>query len=159
MMRRHRRELDTISEINITNLLDTCFVLLIAFFMVAPTLKSGIPVELPKTEGTQSLQDNQKDNENFIITIAPRGPEGLNDRIYLNGKMLRMEDLRTQMETAYAANPKVSVTVESDGQVVWGTVAEVVGMVNGIGIENFTFSTEPQSLETMKKPEPGKRGA
>ena len=47
-MRRHRRQLNVLSEINLTNLVDTSFVLLIGFMLMAPTIKHGIKIEYPQ---------------------------------------------------------------------------------------------------------------
>jgi biopolymer transport protein ExbD len=151
-MKRHRRDLEVISAINITNLLDTAFILLIAFMLVAPTLKSGIPVDLPQVESSESVADEE---ESHTITIAPRDAESVGDRIYLDGRIVRLEDLRGPMEAAYRANPKVAVTVESDGQALWETVAQVVSIVRSVGIENFVFSTEPRPPRLSGE---GKRG-
>lgn len=40
----------TISEINVTPLVDVMLVLLIVFMVAAPLMTVGVPVELPKTE-------------------------------------------------------------------------------------------------------------
>jgi len=150
-MKRHRQDLEIISAINVTNLLDTAFILLVAFMLVAPTLKSGIQVELPKIDGSEAIQEDK--NDAHTITIAAKDPESLRDRIFLDGTPTSLEDLRIRMERAYEANPKVVVTIESDGDALWETVAQVVGMVRDVGIEDFVFSTEPTPPKPADKDE------
>ena len=50
--RRTRRRLDPNSDINLTNLIDVAFVLLIIFMITAPILQGGIEVALPKAESS-----------------------------------------------------------------------------------------------------------
>src|SRR6201991_2326312 len=54
--RRRGRQRGTLSEINVTPLVDVMLVLLIVFMISAPLLTAGVPVELPKTEAG-AMQD------------------------------------------------------------------------------------------------------
>src|SRR4249920_969607 len=54
--RRGRSRRGTLSEINVTPLVDVMLVLLIIFMISAPLLTAGVPVELPKTEAG-AMQD------------------------------------------------------------------------------------------------------
>src|SRR6201989_230350 len=49
----------TLSEINVTPLVDVMLVLLIIFMISAPLLTAGVPVELPKTEAGAMQNENQ----------------------------------------------------------------------------------------------------
>src|SRR5690606_21767542 len=49
-MRRSSRDLRLNADINITNLVDVAFVLLIIFIITAPILQGGVEVELPKAD-------------------------------------------------------------------------------------------------------------
>ena len=68
----------TLSEINVTPLVDVMLVLLIIFMITAPMLQQGMDVNLPP-EGTGNLDLTQ---ERFIITL------GKNERIYLNDRRI-----------------------------------------------------------------------
>ena len=48
--RRKRRELPVNAEINLTNLIDVAFVLLIIFMITAPILQGGIELQLPEAD-------------------------------------------------------------------------------------------------------------
>src|SRR6202161_2430995 len=61
-----RSHLVTLSEINITPLLDLAFVLLIIFIITTPLLTSNIPVQLP----TGSKNNNQPLDPKSIRTVS-----------------------------------------------------------------------------------------
>src|SRR5664279_3292114 len=84
--RRRGRSRRSLSEINVTPLVDVMLVLLIVFMISAPLLTAGVPLELPKTEAG-ALQDQSQpltvsiraDGSIFIgedavpfATLAPR---------------------------------------------------------------------------------------
>ncbi len=147
-MKRHRQSLEVMSSINITNLLDTAFVLLMAFMVVAPALKSGIPVNLPKVEDPEPLEI-EKDDE-IQITVKPKDDETLTDRIYVNDSKVRIEDLKEIMQIQYSTNPEAVVRVNGDEDVEWGTMAKVISTINHVGFETFGFPTEAAPSEKKK---------
>src|SRR3954447_5408467 len=73
--RRGRGQRGTLSEINVTPLVDVMLVLLIVFMISAPLLTAGVPVELPKTEAG-SLQDQ---TEPLTVTIRQDGSVYIKD--------------------------------------------------------------------------------
>src|ERR1700750_1783833 len=67
--RRRGRSRRSLSEINVTPLVDVMLVLLIIFMISAPLLTAGVPVELPKTEAG-SMQDSK---EPLTVSIRADG--------------------------------------------------------------------------------------
>src|SRR6516162_11837389 len=67
--RRGRGQRGTLSEINVTPLVDVMLVLLIIFMISAPLLTAGVPLELPKTEAA-ALQDQ---SEPLTVSIRQDG--------------------------------------------------------------------------------------
>lgn len=139
-MKRHRKGLEVISQINITNLLDTAFILLIAFMIVVPTLKSGIPVDLPKMASPESIQD---DKGSYLITIAPKDLESAGDRIFLNRERIELDDLALRVTREFEANPDLVVTIEGDREAMWGTGVEIISICREAGVERFDLLGEP----------------
>jgi hypothetical protein len=78
--RRRGRSRGSLSEINVTPLVDVMLVLLIIFMISAPLLTAGVPVELPKTEAG-AMQDQPKPLTLSIkadgSTLPRRGPGGV----------------------------------------------------------------------------------
>jgi len=142
-MKRHRELLEVNSQINITNLLDTALTLLIGFMIVAPTLKSGIPVELPKVEHSETISENE--DNSVRITIAVRDPESVEDKILVDGQRVRLKDLPDVLRERQAANPDLAITIDGDQNALFDTGVQVFAAANLVGIENFNISTDRQS--------------
>jgi len=68
LQRRTRRRLDANAEINLTNLIDVAFVLLIIFMITAPILQGGVEVQLPKAAAAPITSQ-----EGVIVTVRPDG--------------------------------------------------------------------------------------
>src|SRR2546422_9298764 len=72
-----RSSLVTLSEINITPLLDLAFVLLIIFVITTPLLEQGIPLQLPDGKGRP---DKLERGDIRTVEISPQGIYWLNKR-------------------------------------------------------------------------------
>src|SRR5438552_1944713 len=72
-----RSSLVTLSEINITPLLDLAFVLLIIFVITTPLLEQGIPLKLPDGTGRP---DKLERGDIRTVEISPQGIYMLNKR-------------------------------------------------------------------------------
>jgi len=147
-MKRHRRSLEIISNINITNLLDTAFILLIAFMIVAPTLKSGIPVTLPKVEAPTMIEDV---DDSITITISKSEIESVSDRLYIDEKTrVDLEELEDILKMKREANPDLAVLIRTDSEADAGTFVKVVGVVTRLGIENFDILAESEQKKRSR---------
>lgn len=154
-MKRHRKDLQAISEINLTNLLDTTFVLLVALLLVAPQMKSGFQLELPQAEGVSQLETD--DTKMITIQVLPRDPETTTDRILVNGARKSLEDVGELMRQAHEAQPDISVEVQADVAASAGTLVQLIGSVRNAGIENFAFPAMPLPEAGTEKGQPAKR--
>ncbi len=82
----------SLSDINITPLVDVVLVLLIIFMVTAPVLQSGIEVNVPKTRTVKEITE-----ERLVISINKQQRVFLgNDAININeiGARLQTEDSR-----------------------------------------------------------------
>lgn len=140
-MKRHRQSLVVNSDMNITNLLDVALTLLCGFMIVAPTLQSGIPVDLPAVENSQTI--NADENNTANITIGARDPESVEDKIYLDGQRVRVAELTERLQELKASKPDLSVTIDADQRAWMDTGVQVLAAANLAGIENFAFATNP----------------
>ena len=81
-----RSALVTLSEINITPLLDLAFVLLIIFIITTPLLEKGLELKLPKVGGQSMRPPNKNDIKTVeisaqgVLMLDKRGT-GLSDRV------------------------------------------------------------------------------
>src|SRR6187549_1484142 len=94
-----RNSLVTLSEINITPLLDLAFVLLIIFIITTPLLEASVKMNLPV--GGQDSKDNKVTKEDLrTIEVAPNG------MYVMQGHRYTLKELESVLVTAFKANPK-----------------------------------------------------
>ena len=142
-MKRHRRELHVMSELNLTNLLDTAFVLLIAFMLVSPVIKHGLNIDLPPVV-TQTIEQKDQEKPLTIVIQKQSGPE-FPDEVYLDEKRVDMEQLRDEIMLRKQGNDALAVIIDGDKDARHGTFTEVVATVQACGITRFAVSTDPNA--------------
>src|SRR5437899_11322278 len=106
-MRRYsqRQNLSTLSEINITPLLDLAFVLLIIFMITTPLLESSMNLVIPSS-GTKNSPINTSHVQTVSIDRA--------DTIRLNNPAIDLETPSTQMAQSKQTNPDVATVTRPD---------------------------------------------
>jgi len=106
-MRRYsqRHNLSTLSEINITPLLDLAFVLLIIFMITTPLLENSVNLIIPSSSaGNAPVKAGQVQT----ISIDRR------EAIRLNDKSVTAADLATRLAELKKANPEVAIVIRPD---------------------------------------------
>ncbi len=106
-MRRYsqRNSLTTLSEINVTPLLDLAFVLLIIFMITTPLLESSMNLVIPSSGAT-----NPTTNSSQVQTVSIDRTE----TIRFNNQVVDLETLTTQLTQLKQANPDVAIVIRPD---------------------------------------------
>ena len=106
-MRRYsqRQSMSSLSEINITPLLDLAFVLLIIFMITTPLLENSMSLIIPS-----SGVKNPAVPASPVQTISV----DRNDSIRLNNQIVGLESLSAQLIEMKRANPDVAVVIRPD---------------------------------------------
>jgi biopolymer transport protein ExbD len=106
-MRRYsqRHNLSTLSEINITPLLDLAFVLLIIFMITTPLLENSVNLIIPSSGAA-----NAPVNTAQVQTISIDRHE----TIKINDKQVAAGDLVARLEEMKRANPDVAIVLRPD---------------------------------------------
>jgi biopolymer transport protein TolR len=125
----------TLSEINVTPLVDVMLVLLIMFMVTTPLMQQGIEVDLPKTSST-GLELNE---EPFIIVIDQ------GRRILAGKTQISVSDLNKKMKAIFSTRKNKQVFIQADKSVDYGIVAEVMAEVKAAGITNIGLVTLPKN--------------
>ena len=137
--KRQRRQ--TMSEINVTPMVDVMLVLLVIFMVTAPMLTVGVTVDLPKTKAAAVPGDD----EPLAISIDAEG------KIFLQEKLLDLEGLVPRLLAITANNQDVRIFVRGDKTIDYGRVMEVMGTVNSSGFRKVALITEHMSGPSFKK--------
>ncbi len=129
----HRKRLKPTIGINLTPILDVTFQLLITFIIIAPTLKHGINLDLPKATA-------EKISQKKPITIYATK----NKWVYLNKQHIEFATLKEALQTKFQNDPLITVYIEADGNLPYDFVAKIISIVKDVGIERVGLVTEPQ---------------
>jgi biopolymer transport protein TolR len=134
MGRRGKRQydLEVVTDINVTSLVDVMMTLLIIFIIVAPMIEQGIDVNLPTAEP-------RKIDVAEVLTIAVTS----NERVYLENQRVTLDELRERLKSIRAAQDDVAVLIKADSDIRYGRVIEVLDAVRGVGISRLAMATRP----------------
>jgi biopolymer transport protein TolR len=135
MTSRRRRAHHLNAEINLTNLIDVAFVLLIIFMITAPILQGGIEVDLPKADAAPITS-----SEAVIVSVVDNGD------IYIDKARLgSLEEFETALRAVLGDRPEDrEVVLKGDRSAVWGRMAEVMGVMGRLGV-NLGVAVEPNT--------------
>jgi biopolymer transport protein TolR len=122
----------TMSQINVTPLVDVMLVLLIIFMVTAPMMQQGVEVNLPKAE-TKSLAAKE---DTVVVSIEQSG------RTTINATEIAPDQLTDKLNTMLAGREKREVFLKADTTVPYGEVVKVMAQIKGAGVERLGMVTE-----------------
>jgi biopolymer transport protein TolR len=127
------RDSTTISQINVTPLVDVMLVLLVIFMVTAPIIQQGVQVNLPQAKaaaipGTDEL---------LVVSIAKNG------KIYLNDNVMSLDELGAKMRAIRTNLTDKQVYVRADQDVRYGLVMQTIAELKQAGIDRVGMVTRP----------------
>lgn len=126
MKRSRRKELK--QEMNLTNMIDIVFAILIVFILCAPLLSQGVKVNLPKVEAPTLEQEKL-----LKVSITK------NEEVYISDMMVDFDNFDEIFKSLW--NGEMAVVVNSDESVSYGFVMKVVTRVQKLGVTKLGFLT------------------
>ena len=120
----------SVSDINVTSLVDIMMVLLIIFMLTAPFLQAGIQVKLPRAKSTVI-----KETDAVVVSVTK------DRKVYVNDDRVDEKKLGQVLATLKAAGEE-RVFVRADQDVSYGAVMSVIGEVKAAGINDVGMITE-----------------
>jgi biopolymer transport protein ExbD len=135
--RRHRSA-QPIADLNVTNLIDLGFMLLIIFMIVTPLIQQEqtIPVNLPTVGKAPQTKTDAQDR--FVAV----GVDGKGFYVDNANSPLTVAQLRVRL-TAMAGEPKPPVIrIRGDANVPYQKVAELINEVQKAGLARITFDNQ-----------------
>ena len=127
-----RNHLVTLSDINITPLLDLAFVLLIIFIITTPLLEQSLKLNLPT--GGAAGSTVRKD-EVRTVEVSPDGGYVIQGNAYTLGQIEQL------LGREFRANPNLAVYIRADQVEKWGNVASLIEVLRRLNIKRIDFAT------------------
>jgi biopolymer transport protein ExbD len=137
---RRQRTAHPIADLNVTNLIDLGFMLLIIFMIATPLInqqEQTTRINLPAIAKVPQ-QKPEKDERFIAVSVDAAG------KYYLENAPtpVTLAQLRTRLR-GYAAEAKPPVIrIRGDGKVAYEKVAEVFGEVERAGLVRFTIDSQ-----------------
>jgi biopolymer transport protein ExbD len=137
-MRRYsqRNGLSTLSEINITPLLDLAFVLLIIFMITTPLLENSMSLVIPSS-GAASTPVNASQVQTISIDR--------NEAISLNNHVVDLDSLSAQLVQLKQANPDIAVVIRPDRELPVQKLVSLMDALQRAGITKVGIATKVES--------------
>lgn len=129
------RTATSLSEINVTPLVDVMLVLLIIFMVTAPMLQTGIDVQLPETRNVADVNPEQR----IVISISR---EGL---LYYGSDAINISSIAGRLKQD-VKSPKDLIFLRADKDVKWSYIVTVIDEVRGAGFSEINFVTKPFTI-------------
>jgi biopolymer transport protein ExbD len=126
----------SLSELNITPLLDLAFVLLVIFIITTTPLVNDLELKLP----TGSRAPKEPPRKANFVTVDATGT------IFLNKKAIGMEDLQSQLALLRADDPDLSVIVRGDRKTKYRKILAVMDALQRANVVKVDLATEPRGI-------------
>src|SRR5215469_671838 len=123
-------------EINVTPLVDVMLVLLIVFMVTAPLLTTGLHIDLPEVQASNTPVKDAK----LVVSITK-------DEKILFGE----DDVTKNVERALLENPRVQkeheLYIRADKEAHYGVVARAVAAARAAGVTSLNLLVEPEETK------------
>ena len=127
----------TISQINVTPMVDVMLVLLVIFMITAPLLTVGVPINLPKTKA-KALPEDQTP---LSITINKE------EKIFVQDTEISLDKLIPKLVSISKNRNDRKIFIRADEVLSYGRVVEVMAVITSAGFNKIALVTD---FETKK---------
>ena len=125
----------SLTELNITPLLDLAFVLLVIFIITTTPIVNDLELKLPSA--SRKLKDPPR-KANYV-TVDSAG------LVYLNKKQLGIDQLLDQLVQLRTDDPDLSVIVRGDSQTKYSRINAVLDALQQANVVKVDLATEPNA--------------
>jgi len=145
-MRRHssKHNLHTLTELNITPLLDLAFVLLIIFMITTPLIENSMDLVVPKSS---TASGGVNPSETFNISIDK------NNVLKINNDIVTPEDLEARLTVLHQNKPDTAVVVRPHFELPIQKFIAVMDILQRVGIAKvgvMTIKDQPSNGPTTR---------
>jgi biopolymer transport protein TolR len=123
----------TMSDINVTPLVDVMLVLLIIFMITAPMIGRGVELDLPKAKA----QAMEVDESKLVMTIDGER------RVFLGESEVPHARLEEALSTNVRLQREGELYLKADKDIPYGFVVQVMAIIKQAGIPKLGMITDP----------------
>ena len=131
-----RHALQTLSELNVTPLLDLAFVLLIIFMITTPLMENSVELVIPSSEAAKNAVD-----ASAVQTIEINRDAHLK----LNGDAIALDQLEGTLTTMRSTQPEIAVVIRSHKELAVQKLIDVMDAVQKAKIAKVGVVTTPDA--------------
>ncbi|HEY6270539.1 MAG TPA: biopolymer transporter ExbD [Terriglobales bacterium] len=131
----HAKAPPTVSDINVTPLVDVMLVLLIIFMVITPLLQKNVSVDLVQTRNPRAMPDDEKEDA-LEVAITRDG------KIYLRKNLIPSADeITPKIKDLVSGKLDKTVYIRADSRAKYGDVEKVVDAVRAAGVDTLALIT------------------
>lgn len=130
-----RHQLATVSELNVTPLLDLAFVLLIIFMITTPLIENSTDLVLPtgNPQGTPVNMDSVQS-----VSIHADG------RLSMGGNTVTLDDIESTLAALTAKDPDTAVLVKVHNEIQFQKFYDVTEIAKRAGVKKIGMANTPK---------------
>jgi biopolymer transport protein ExbD len=137
-MRRHgsRHTLTSLSELNVTPLLDLAFVLLIIFMITAPFLAESADLIIPTSKASRDAVDP---SAVFVVSVNQ------DLAIAVDGSPVSFADLPARLLNLHQGSPDLAVVIRAHKEIPVQEIVKIMDALKAADITRVGIVTKPES--------------
>ena len=135
----------TLSEINVTPLVDVMLVLLIVFMVTAPLIQQGVEVALPEARAKAVKAEEQK------LVLSIKADRSLWLGAGDDAARLDLADLEDKLRANVRVKRDRELYLMADRSLPYGYVVEVMAAVQRAGVQNMGMITNPNQVRQQER--------
>ncbi len=131
----------TLSEINITPMVDVMLVLLIIFMVTTPLIQQGVKVNLPETKAAPVEADDKK----LVVSIDAQ------KRVFIGEAEIQFDNFEESLKANAKAQKEKEMYLHADRDLPYGVVVDVMAAAQRAGVTNVGMITDPMGASRTSK--------
>ena len=131
-----KHSFQTLSEINVTPLLDLAFVLLIIFIITTPLMDKSTGIVLPSSKAA-----NDAVNPALVQTVS-LSKDAI---VALNSQPVSLDQLTSLLSDKHSAQPEIAIVVRSHRDLPVQKLVDVLDAIRRAGVTKVGVVTNPEN--------------
>lgn len=127
----------SVSEINVTPLIDVLLVLLIIFMVIVPVTPRGLQTQVPQPP--KDKQQQQPNDRTIVVQVQANGAGAPSYQI--NETPFNKSQLEPKLAEIYAARSEKVMFIKGDKDLDFSKIAEVVDFGHQAGVDTIAIIT------------------